>query len=129
MSDETALACEDAANALVTDLEEVLGICIGDIDALTVEVLVEVLHLLVACKEHQTTGALRGGHHVVDVGLAELRHNVSRDANILTRDLGHFDSFRSVAKAISNVFNIVPQGTQSLRRFKLNGRRRRMAAD
>lgn len=89
LGDETALAGEHADCALVADLEEMLGVAIGRIDALAVEVLVEMLDLLVAGKEHETAGAARGGHVVIEVELDGFGHDVSGNAHVLTGNLGH----------------------------------------
>lgn len=66
-----------------------LGVTIGRIDALAVEVLVEVLDFLVAGKEHETAGAARGGHVVIEVELDGFGHDVSGNAHVLTGNLGH----------------------------------------
>ena len=89
LGDETTLAGEHADRALIADLEEMLGVAVGQIDALAVEVLVEVLDLLVAGKEHETAGAARGGHVVIEVELDGLGHDVSGNAHVLTGNLGH----------------------------------------
>ena len=64
---QAALARQHAAYALAPDLEQMLGFGIGDIDSLAVEIGIEMLDLLVARKQHETAGAARGLHEVVDV--------------------------------------------------------------
>ena len=89
LRNQTALAGHNAADALVGNLEQMLGVAVVGRDALAHEILVQMLHLLVAGKEHETACALRGGHHVVDIGLASLRHDVGRDAHIFAGNRGH----------------------------------------
>ena len=91
MRDEAALTGENAAHALTTDLEEMLGLGVGQIDPLAVEVLVQMLDLLVACEQHEPTGSTRGLQVVVDVFLARLGHDVSGNTNLITGDFRHVD--------------------------------------
>ena len=87
--DKTALAGKHAAHALGTDLEQMLGIEVGDIDSLAIEVAVHMLDLLIAGEQHQTTGAVRGGHVVVDVRFANVGRDVDGHLHLITGDLGH----------------------------------------
>ena len=89
LRDEPALAGQDAADAFLADLEQVLGIQIGDVDAFAVEVLVEVLDLLVASEQHEAPGALGCLHVVVDVLVAHLRRDIDGDLYLITGDLRH----------------------------------------
>ena len=73
----------------VTDTEEVLGLGVGDIDALAEEVLVEVLDLLVAREEHEAAAVARGSQEVVDVVIAHRCRYVGRDANLIASDGRH----------------------------------------
>ena len=86
-SDQTALAGQNAANALGSNFEQMLGIEVGGI--FTVEIAIEMLHLLIACEQHQTTGFARGGHVVVDVRFAGLGRYVDGHLHLITSDLGH----------------------------------------
>ena len=92
LGDEAALAGEDADGALVADLEEMLGIAVGRVDALSMKVLVEVLDLLVAGKEHEASRATGGGLVVIDVKLDGLGHDVGGNAHVFTGNLGHRES-------------------------------------
>ena len=100
LRDETALTSKDAAHALTADLEEMLGLGVGQIDSLAVEVLVQMLDLLVACEEHESTGSTRGLQVIVDVLLAGLGHDVCGNTNLITGDFRHVDPpFRMRYKA------------------------------
>ena len=86
---QAALAGEHAADALGADLEQVLRIQVGDVDTLAVEVLVQVLDLLIASKQHETAGLTRGLHVVRDVLVTGLRHDVGGHAHLIAGDLRH----------------------------------------
>ena len=89
LRDKTTLASQNAAHALIADLEEMLRLGIGDVDALAVEVLVQVLNLLVAREQHETARATGGLHVVVDVRLADVCQDVGRYLHLVASDLGH----------------------------------------
>ena len=89
LRDKTTLASQNAAHALIADLEEVLRLGIGDVDALAVEVLVQVLNLLVAREQHETARATGCLHVVVDVRLADVCQDVGRYLHLVASDLGH----------------------------------------
>ena len=89
LRDEPALAGQHAAHALAPDLEEVLRLGIGDVDALAVEVLVEVLDLLIAREQHETARSARRLHEVLDVLVTGFRHDVGRHPHLVTSDFGH----------------------------------------
>mgnify|MGYP006925648337 CR=1 FL=1 len=86
LRDEPALARQHAAHALAADLEEVLRLGIGDVDALAVEVLVEVLDLLIAREQHETARSARRLHEVLDVLVTGFRHDVGRHPHLVTSD-------------------------------------------
>ncbi len=88
---QAALAGEHAADALGADLEQMLRIQVGDVDTLAVEVLVQVLDLLIAGEQHETTGLARCLHVVGDVLIASLGHDVGGNAHLITGDLRHGD--------------------------------------
>jgi predicted metal-dependent HD superfamily phosphohydrolase len=67
----------------------VLGLGVLGSDAVTVEVVVQVLDLLVAGEEHEAPRASGSGQVVVDVGLARLGGHVNRDSDLVTRDARH----------------------------------------
>ena len=89
LRDKTTLASQNAAHALIADLEEMLRLGIGDVDALAVEVLVQVLDLLVAREQHETARATGCLHVVVDVRLADVCQDVGRYLHLVASDLGH----------------------------------------
>ena len=66
-----------------------LRLGIGDVDALAVEVLVQVLNLLVAREQHETARATGCLHVVVDVRLADVCQDVGRYLHLVASDLGH----------------------------------------
>ena len=86
---QPALAGEHAADALGTNLEQVLRVEVGDIDALAIEVLVQVLDLLIAGEQHETAGLARGLHIVGDVLVTGLGHDVGGNAHLFPGDLRH----------------------------------------
>ena len=100
LRDETALTSQNATHALTADLEKMLGLGVSQVDALAVEVLVQMLDLLVACEEHESTGSTRGLQVIVDVLLAGLGHDVCGNTNLITGDFRHVDPpFRMRYKA------------------------------
>ena len=86
---QPALAGEHAADALGTNLEQVLRVEVSDIDALAVEVLVQVLDLLIAGEQHETAGLARGLQVVGDVLVTGLGHDVGGNAHLFPGDLRH----------------------------------------
>ena len=86
---QATLRSHNADGALLGDVEQVLRIAVGDVDALTVEVLVEMLDLLVACEQHQTAGTAGRLHVVLDIHIAHFRRDVYRHLNLIASDGWH----------------------------------------
>ena len=89
LRDEAALTGQNAAHALAADLEQMLRLDVGDVDALAVEVLVQVLDLLIAGEQHETAGLARGLQVVGDVLVTGLGHDVGGNAHLFPGDLRH----------------------------------------
>ena len=89
LRNQAALTSQNTAHTLVADLEEMLGLGVGDVDALAVEVLVQMLNLLVAREQHEAAGPAGGLHVVVDVRLADVSQDVGRYLHLVASDLGH----------------------------------------
>jgi hypothetical protein len=74
----------------------VLGLGVVQCDALSVEVVVEVLDLLVAREEHEPARSTGGLQVAVDVEFASLGGHVDRHTDLLTCDAGHLGPLLSL---------------------------------
>ena len=100
---QTTLSSHNADGALVGNLEQMLGVSVGRVDALTVEVCIQMLELLVAREQHQASRTARSFHVILDVDRAHFLRHIYRNLYLLGSDSRHFSSLEKHVVAFGAV--------------------------